>query len=141
PVIANQLSHELCGSKAGSRRDLRELAHDSLLQRVHAGALPSSPALVNFAGREQLASQAKAAIGRAAAAMVQPGQVVIVDGGTTTRELARHLPLDLRATVVTHSPTIALELVAHPSVEVILIGGRLFKHSVVAVGAAAIEAI
>jgi len=42
---------------------------------------------------------------------------------------------------VTHSPTIALELVNHPHVEVILIGGRLFKHSVVTVGAAAIEAI
>jgi DeoR/GlpR family transcriptional regulator of sugar metabolism len=73
--------------------------------------------------------------------MVRPGQVVIVDGGTTARELARHLPQDLRATVVTHSPTIAVELVEHPGIEVVLIGGRLFKHSVVAVGAAAIEAI
>ena len=73
--------------------------------------------------------------------MVHDDQVVILDGGTTTRELARHLRHDLRATVVTHSPTIAMELVEHPSVEVILIGGRLFKHSVVAVGAAAIEAI
>lgn len=42
---------------------------------------------------------------------------------------------------MTHSPTIALELVNHPQVEVILIGGRLFKHSLVAVGAEAIEAI
>ena len=47
----------------------------------------------------------------------------------------------MQATVVTHSPTIAIELLEHPGVEVILIGGRLFKHSVVAVGAAAIEAI
>jgi DeoR/GlpR family transcriptional regulator of sugar metabolism len=88
-----------------------------------------------------LASQSKVAIGRAAAAMVKPGQVVILDGGTTTRELARQFPAELRATVVTHSPTIAIELVSHPSIEVILIGGRLFKHSIVAVGAAAIEAI
>jgi DeoR/GlpR family transcriptional regulator of sugar metabolism len=43
--------------------------------------------------------------------------------------------------VVTHSPTIALELLHHPRVEIILIGGRLFKHSVVAVGAACLEAI
>jgi len=140
-IIAKQLSHELSLSEDTIRRDLRELAYDGLLQRVHGGALPSSPALANFAGREQLASQAKVAIGRAAAAMVQANQVVILDGGTTTREVARHLPLDLRATIVTHSPTIALELVAHPAVEVILVGGRLFKHSVVAVGAAAIEAI
>src|SRR5207245_2212524 len=46
-----------------------------------------------------------------------------------------------RATVVTHSPTIGVELAEHPTVEVVLLGGRLFKHSVVAVGAATIEAI
>jgi DeoR/GlpR family transcriptional regulator of sugar metabolism len=140
-VIAKEVSQELGLSEDTIRRDLRELAHEGLLQRVHGGALPASPAVVNFAGREQLASKAKVAIGRAAAGMVQRDQVVILDGGTTTRELARHLPHDLRATVVTHSPTIAMELVEHPSVEVVLIGGRLFKHSVVAVGAAAIEAI
>jgi DeoR/GlpR family transcriptional regulator of sugar metabolism len=42
---------------------------------------------------------------------------------------------------VTHSPTIAVALQEHPSIEVIVIGGRLFKHSVVTVGAAAMEAI
>ena len=47
----------------------------------------------------------------------------------------------LVATVITHSPSIAVELVEHPNVAVELIGGRLFKHSVVAVGATAIEAI
>jgi DeoR/GlpR family transcriptional regulator of sugar metabolism len=72
---------------------------------------------------------------------VRPGQVVILDGGTTTLQLAKHLPEDLRATVVTHSPTIAVALQTHPSIEVILIGGRLFKHSVVTVGAAAVDAI
>src|SRR6185312_5851632 len=96
---------------------------------------------VNFAGRQQLAGDAKVAIGRTAAALVRPGQIVILDGGTTTLQLARHLPPDLQATVVTHSPTIAVALVEHPSVEVVLIGGRLFKHSVVAVGAAAVEAV
>src|SRR5262249_3913758 len=55
--------------------------------------------------------------------------------------LARHLAPDLVATVVTHSPTIAVELVGHPGVEVVLLGGRLYKHSVVAVGAATLEAI
>ena len=140
-IVAKDISHQLGLSEDTIRRDLRELAHEGLLQRVHGGALPASPAVVNFAGREQLASSAKIAIGRAAAAMVRRDQVVILDGGTTTRELARYLPLDLRATVVTHSPTIAIELVEHPGVEVILIGGRLFKHSVVAVGAAAMEAI
>jgi DeoR/GlpR family transcriptional regulator of sugar metabolism len=140
-IIAKAISTELDLSEDTIRRDLRELAQEGLLQRVHGGALPASPAVVDFAGRETLASEEKRAIGRAAAALIQPGQVIILDGGTTTRELARQIPDSLRATVVTHSPTIAVTLNSHPSVEVVLIGGRLFKHSVVSVGAAAIEAI
>jgi DeoR/GlpR family transcriptional regulator of sugar metabolism len=140
-VVAKQISAELNLSEDTIRRDLRELAHEGLLQRVHGGALPASPAVVDFAGRETLASEEKKAIGRAAAATIQPGQVVILDGGTTTRELARQISQNLHATVITHSPTIAVTLNSHPNVEVLLIGGRLFKHSVVSVGAAAIESI
>ncbi|HKX44613.1 MAG TPA: DeoR family transcriptional regulator, partial [Burkholderiaceae bacterium] len=77
---------------------------------------------------------------RAAAALVQPGQVLILDGGTTTTQLARQLPLDLSATVVTHSPGIAVELGEHPHIELILLGGRIFKHSMVSVGAATLDA-
>lgn len=140
-VVAKAVSLELSLSEDTIRRDLRELAREGLLQRVHGGALPASPALADFAGRQHLAPEGKAAIGRAAAALIQPGQVVILDGGTTTLQVARHLPRDLRVTVVTHSPTVAVELAEHPTAEVVLIGGRLFKHSVVAVGAAAVEAI
>ncbi|AFL88557.1 transcriptional regulator of sugar metabolism [Terriglobus roseus DSM 18391] len=140
-VVAKDLSQSMNVSEDTIRRDLRELAREGLLQRVHGGALPASPAVADFAGREQLRHEGKIAIGIAAAAMIQPGQVAILDGGTTSREIARHLPLDLKATIVTHSPTIALELVNHGGVEVILIGGRFFKHSVVAVGASAVEAI
>src|SRR6516165_8194541 len=101
-VIAKSISQELGLSEDTIRRDLRELAQEGLLQRVHGGALPASPAVTDFAGREMVASDAKKAIGQAAAAMVSPGQVVILDGGTTTQELARQLPSSLRATVVTH---------------------------------------
>jgi DeoR/GlpR family transcriptional regulator of sugar metabolism len=66
---------------------------------------------------------------------------VIIDGGTTTAELITFLPPDLHITVVTHSPSIALALVEHPCIDVILIGGKLFKHSVVTTGTAAIEGI
>ena len=140
-VVAKEVSQAMGLSEDTIRRDLRELAQEGLLQRVHGGALPASPAMADFAGRELLRHEGKVAIGIAAAAMVQTGQVVILDGGTTSREIARHLSSDLQATVVTHSPTIALELVNHPSIEVILIGGRLFKHSVVSIGAATIAAI
>jgi DeoR/GlpR family transcriptional regulator of sugar metabolism len=140
-VIAKDVAEAMSVSEDTIRRDLRELAQEGLLQRVHGGALPASPAVADFAGREKLTAEGKVAIGRAAAGMIRAGQVVILDGGTTARQVARHIPMGLKATVVTHSPTIALELVEHAEIEVILIGGRLFKHSVVAVGAAAIEAI
>ncbi len=140
-VIAKDVSQSMGVSEDTIRRDLRELAQEGRLQRVHGGALPASPALADFAGRELITPEGKVAIGQAAARMIQPGQVVILDGGTTARQVARHIPLELQAAVITHSPTIALELVNHPNIDVILIGGRLFKHSVVAVGAAAIEAI
>src|SRR5262249_17067830 len=75
------------------------------------------------------------------ATLISPGEVVIFDGGTTCVELARQLPPDLQATVVTHSPSVAVALVDHPGVEVVLIGGRLFKHSIVTLAAPAIAAI
>lgn len=140
-VIAKQLSQELGLSEDTIRRDLRELAQEGRLQRVHGGALPASPAIADFAGREELSQNPKRAIGKAGADLIKDGQVVFVDGGTTAVQLVRQLPRQLRATIVTHSARIAVELVNHPTVEVVLIGGRLFKHSVVSVGAVALEAI
>ena len=140
-IIAKRLSHELGLSEDTIRRDLRELAQEGLLQRVHGGALPASPAVADFAMREKLSIDAKQAIGQVAAQLIKHGQVVFVDGGTTAVQLVRQLPRGLHATIVTHSARIAVELVNHPTVEVILIGGRLFKHSIVSVGAVALEAI
>lgn len=140
-IVAKDLSEELDLSSDTIRRDLRELAQEGLLQRVHGGALPASPAMADFARRETIQPEGKAAIGRTAAQMISNGQVVMLDGGTTAVQIAQHLAPTLRATIVTHSPSIAIALVEHPQVEVILIGGRLFKHSIVSVGAAAIEAI
>lgn len=140
-IVAKALSRELGLSEDTIRRDLRELAGAGLLARVHGGALPASPAVADFAGREAIATDSKAAIGKAAARLVLPGQVVFLDGGTTAVQMARHLPRELRATVVTHSPSIAVELVGHAGIEVIMVGGRLFKHSLVSVGAVAMAAI
>jgi DeoR/GlpR family transcriptional regulator of sugar metabolism len=82
----------------------------------------------------------KERVAAAAARLVEPGRTAIIDGGTTALAVVRALPLDLRATVVTHSPTVAAALVDHRDVEVFLLGGRLFKHSLVTCGAAAVEA-
>ncbi|HEY0198013.1 MAG TPA: DeoR/GlpR family DNA-binding transcription regulator [Rhodanobacter sp.] len=140
-VVAKALSESFGVSEDTIRRDLRELAAEGLLQRVHGGALPASSAVADFGRRQQISTAAKSAIAGKAAGLILPGQVVILDGGTTCVQLARQLPMTLRATVVTHSPSVAVELADHEGIEVVLIGGRLFRHSMVAVGAAAIEAI
>ncbi|HET7063733.1 MAG TPA: DeoR/GlpR family DNA-binding transcription regulator, partial [Rudaea sp.] len=140
-LVAKALSEQFDVSEDTIRRDLRELAQAGLLQRVHGGALPASPAVADFSVRRSIEPNAKSAIAKVAAQMIKPGQIVILDGGTTAVQLARQLPHELQATVVTHSPSIAVELVGHPGIDVIIIGGRLFKHSIVAVGAAALEAL
>ena len=140
-LVAKTMAAELRTSEDTIRRDLRELAAEGRLQRVHGGALPSSPAVANFAVRQTIGTDAKAAVARGAAALVQPRQTIVIDGGTTALRLVHALPPTLDATVVTHSPTIAVALVEHPRIEVLLIGGRLFKHSIVTCGAIAAEAI
>lgn len=139
-VIAKEVAVELGLSEDSVRRDLRELAALGLCQRVYGGAVPASPAVADYATRQGVAVASKARVAAAAAALVQPGDTVIVDGGTTALAVAHALPRDLTATVVTHSPTVAAALVDHPTVEVYVLGGRLFKHSAVTSGAAAVEA-
>ena len=139
-LVAKDLAAEFGTSEDTIRRDLRELAAEGKLQRVHGGALPASPALGDLRVREELSTADKRALGRYGAALIAPGQVVILDGGTTAVQVARHLPHDLRATIVTHSPNVAIEAAACPGVEIIMLGGRLFRHSMVNVGAAVIDA-
>jgi DeoR/GlpR family transcriptional regulator of sugar metabolism len=140
-VVAKELSAQLSLSEDTIRRDLREMAQQGILQRVHGGALPASQAMSDFAARQELVPDEKKAIARAAAGLIQRGQVIFIDGGTTAVQLARSLSPDLRATVITHSPSVAVELATHASVDVVLIGGRLFKHSIVSVGAMAFDGI
>lgn len=140
-VVAKDFAQANAVSEDTIRRDLREMAAAGLLQRVHGGALPASPAMADLAAKRTQSPDAKRALGRAAAGMVKPGQLVFVDGGTTCLELVRALPSDMRAMIVTHSPTIAAALIDHPTVEVALLGGRLFKHSGVCVGAQVIDGI
>lgn len=140
-LVAKSLAEELELSEDTIRRDLREMAAEGLLARVHGGALPMLPALPDFAARKDVASYEKKRLGQLAATLVQAGETVFLDGGTTNAEIARALPRDFAFTVVTHSPTIAAELEHHPTAEIILIGGRIYKHSMVAVGSIASAAI
>src|SRR2546425_1658955 len=123
-VHATELSRSLHVSEDTIRRDLRELAAAGQLQRVHGGALPRSPASASFTVRQQQAAEAKAAIAQAAVELIRQDQVIILDGGTTSLQVAQHLPYNLRATVITHSPPVALALAEYPEIEIVVIGGK-----------------
>lgn len=139
-VLASELSKDLNVSEDTIRRDLRELAAAGVLQRVHGGALPHSPTTASFTVRQRQAAGAKAALAQAAIQLIRQDAVIILDGGSTPLQVAQHLPYDLRATVVTHSPPVAVALAEHPEIEVIVIGGKLYKHEIVNIGAATVEA-
>ncbi|MFE5796424.1 DeoR/GlpR family DNA-binding transcription regulator [Streptomyces sp. NPDC056503] len=139
-VVAKDVATDLALSEDTVRRDLRDLAAEGLCQRVYGGALPVSPAVVDYDARQAVASDGKRKVASVAAGLVRPGGSVILDGGTTALAVARALPKDLACTVITHSPTIATALIGHPRAELFLIGGRVFKHSAVTCGAAAVEA-
>ena len=136
-LVAKELAAELGLSEDSIRRDLRELAAAGLCQKVYGGAVPASPALADYAARRDVAPASKQAVADRAATLVRPDSVAILDGGTTALAVARALPVELACTVITHSPTVAVELLTHPGVEIVLLGGRVFKHSAVTCGAAA----
>jgi DeoR/GlpR family transcriptional regulator of sugar metabolism len=128
-LVARDLAQELGLSEDSVRRDLRELAAAGLCQRVYGGALPVSPALGTLTSRSVIATDSKQRVAARAAELISPGTTAILDSGTTAMAVARAL-----------RPGLAAALVDHPSVDVFILGGRLLKNSVAAVGAAAAEA-
>ncbi|MDY7089384.1 MAG: DeoR/GlpR family DNA-binding transcription regulator [Actinomycetota bacterium] len=139
-LVVTDIASELGIAEDNIRRDLRDLAAAGLLQRVYGGALPPAPAAADYATRTQVSPGSKRRVAAAAAALIRPGATVLLDGGTTALAVVNALPPELEVTIVTHSVTVAAALVGHPSAEVIVLGGRLFKHSAVASGAITAEA-
>ncbi|MBR6977375.1 MAG: DeoR/GlpR transcriptional regulator [Lachnospiraceae bacterium] len=118
------------------RRDLEALEEEGFLRRVYGGAVRESRRSEETLLQERMVQNAaeKERIGKAAAAFVQDGDVIGIDVGTTTLEMARALlTRDLRIIVITNSIQIAATLSASEKIEVILIGGRV-RHGELSVG-------
>ncbi|OBZ09698.1 DeoR family transcriptional regulator [Bacillus sp. FJAT-27264] len=138
-LVAAELSSRLNVSEDTVRRDLREMDNAGLLHRVHGGALPSSPTLASFGDRERLGAEAKLSLAQGATSLIRSGQVILMDGSTTTLQIAKTIPAHISATVITNSPPVAVALASHPGIEVTMLGGKLFKDSLVNLGPAAIQ--
>lgn len=140
-IVARELSIDLKISEDTIRRDLNEMGELGLLHRVHGGALPKAPTEISYTSRERESRDAKAAIAEACISLLQPGQVIVIDSGTTALRVAQGLPIDFRATVVTNSVPVLETLSAHSAIEVIGLGGRLFKEARCLLGPQAVAGI
>ena len=135
-----ELVRELGVSESTVRRDLESLDAAGAIQRTHGGAVMSGEVRTMPAHEDRLASAAaeKRAIGRTTAGLIDDGDTVLLDGGTTTFEVARAL-LGRPVQVVTNSLPIASLLSGSRQSDVILIGGYVSPRTGVAMGPLAVE--
>jgi DeoR/GlpR family transcriptional regulator of sugar metabolism len=135
----DELVKALGVSESTVRRDLEALDLGGQVKRTHGGAVYPGEArgLPAFEERTATATAEKQAIGRRAAALLDDGDTVLLDGGTTTLEVARAL-IGRPMQVVTNSLPIAQLLAASPAIDLILIGGYVYPRTGVALGPLAI---
>src|SRR5580693_4171692 len=126
-------------SESTIRRDLEALDLSGSIKRTHGGAVYSGEvrSMPAFDERTETEAAAKRAIGHAAAALLEDGDTVLLDGGTTTLEVARAL-IGRRMQVVTNSLPIAQLLASSQQTDLILIGGYIYPRTGVALGPLAI---
>jgi DeoR/GlpR family transcriptional regulator of sugar metabolism len=137
-VLASELAAELNTSEHTVRRHLRALATAGHCKRVYGGALLTSPADQVASIRMQEAVDRKQCLALAAASIVQPRQIILLDAGSTNVAIAQALPDNADLTVVTNSPDACLRMLDRPGFDVILIGGRVGKNAAGAMGATAL---
>lgn len=123
---------ELFGvSEMTIRRDFDKFEAAGQIKRTHGGAIPAERMIFefDFVTRRQSNQRAKRAIAKQAAKLIQPGNRVVIDTGTTTLELA-HLLRDLSGlTVITPSLAVASELQFSEGIQTVLLGGLIRKGS------------
>ncbi len=113
------------------RSDLTALESQGLVTRSHGGALlaRTPPPEHSVRQKDAINHEQKERIGALAASLVRPGDNIVIDSGTTTISLARHLRGADDITVATNGLNIAWELQDAPGVDLILTGGLLHKKS------------
>jgi DeoR family fructose operon transcriptional repressor len=139
-ISLHDLARRFPASESTLRRDLEYLDRVGQIRRTRGGAAYVGESLTAFEDRTVEAAPQKRRIAAAVAELIQPGETLLLDGGTTTYEVARALagkPLQ----IVTNSLPIASLLVNRPEVELIFVGGYLYPKTGVALGALAVAAL
>ncbi len=138
-ATVEELTGLLDVSPATVRRDMAELAGLGLAKRLRGGLVPAGSLArePSFREREITRSAEKAAVGRAAARFVRDGDVVFLDGGTTTELLVPALAERSGLTVLTCGINVAAALARHPSLKGIILGGEIHGDSQTILGSLA----
>jgi DeoR family transcriptional regulator, fructose operon transcriptional repressor len=108
------------------RRDLADLEKQGLLQRTYGGAVPTELAFFEMSLKAKLSvfTEEKERIGKYCAELIQDGDVVFLDSGTTTLQVARHIKTKT-LTLVTNDLNIASEILDCPNIDIHVTGGTL----------------
>jgi DeoR/GlpR family transcriptional regulator of sugar metabolism len=125
----NELAKHFGVSEVSIRRDLEQLDAQGFVKRVRGGALPVSTHVQGdiYGQRAVARTEQKLRIGRAAAALIQPNDRIILDSGSTVAEVARSIPtqvtLGQHLRVITGSIPVVEALTPYPQIQVLLLGG------------------
>jgi len=130
-VQVTELADHFGVSSVTIRADLNHIESQGLATRTHGGAtlVRTPPQERDIHEKDALNLPLKDRIGARAAQLVRPGENIIIDSGSTTMMLARHLRLRSDMTVMTNGLNIAWELANADGVNVLLTGGLLRKQS------------
>lgn len=123
-------------SESTVRRDLKDLEEGGHLRRTHGGAvaIQSDNSEPPFIEKEDRFRLQKEAIAKAAAALIQEEDTVLLDAGSTTYYLAKELKGFSRLTVITNSVVVAQELGHLPNISLVLTGGAVRPETLAMVG-------
>jgi DeoR/GlpR family transcriptional regulator of sugar metabolism len=135
-----QIVSQVGVSESTARRDLEYLDGLGQIRRTRGGAAYVGDSLTAFEERHTKALKQKQRIAQVAAQLIEPGEAVLLDGGTTTLEVARKL-IGRSLQVVTNSLPIVSLLVNQPRIELMVIGGYLYPKTGVALGPMAVAAL
>lgn len=142
-VRVSELADRFGVSSETVRRDFEALSADGLLQRAHGGG--SAPMRGHYPGldeRSRLRMEDRERIGRHAAGLVEPGDTVMIDSGSTTLQMARFLAFDGTAcTVLTNNLPMAMTLGRSEAIEVILCPGDYLPSESAVIGPEAVDFI
>jgi DeoR family fructose operon transcriptional repressor len=139
-VALSELVDRIGASESTVRRDLDFLDGIGQIRRTRGGAAYVGDSITSFEVRTDRAKEQKVRVAAAAAALVEPGETVLLDGGTTTLEVAKLL-FGMPLQVVTNSVPIVNVLMSSPQTELIVIGGFLYPKTGVNLGPIAVAAL